>query len=403
MRNLILFDDETREHLVPLTHTRPASLLRCGILTIQEKWEAYLEGKASFITSEYLTGKYPIVIHDDENLVINGTMFPNSRLIKLIRELKPNQALTSEGDLVAANIPGEEFDAIIDGTFGQEIAGYQLSETKVSQIRRNWDLLRYCKDELQCDFDLLTRQRTSQGLDSTNTVTGGGDLFVEQGASVSCSIFNTHNGPVYIGKDVLIMEGCSIRGPVAICEGAVLKMGTKLYGPVVLGPYAKVGGEINHSIVMGYSNKSHDGYLGNSIIGEWCNLGAGTNVSNLKNNYSDVRMWNYVEQRFEDTGQQFLGIVMGDHTKCGINTMFNTGTVIGVSANVFGTGYPRNFIPSFAWGGPSAWQTFNLDKAIDLATLVMERRGISFSESDRAILGHIYQISAPYRTWEKKG
>jgi UDP-N-acetylglucosamine diphosphorylase/glucosamine-1-phosphate N-acetyltransferase len=199
----------------------------------------------------------------------------------------------------------------------------------------------------------------------------------------------------------MIMEGCCIRGPVAICEGAVLKMGARIYGPTLVGPFAKVGGEINHSVIMGYSNKSHDGYLGNSIIGEWCNLGAGTNVSNLKNNYAHVRMWNYVQQRFEETGQQFLGVVIGDHTKCGISTMLNTGTVIGVSANVFGAGYPRNFIPSFAWGGTTGWQTFKLDKALELASTVMDRRGIALSEEDRKILSHVFNISASFRTWER--
>ncbi|HLF64783.1 MAG TPA: GlmU family protein [Saprospiraceae bacterium] len=401
MRNLILFDDETREHLLPLTHTRPSSMLLCGILNLCEKWENYLQGKASFITSEYLTGKFPIQIHD-ENLVINGTILPNTRLVKLIGELKANEALTAEGDLVAANIPGSEFDAIIDGTFANEIAGYKLTETPVSQIRRSWDLLRLCKDELLRDFELITKNRSSQTLDVTNVMIGDGDLFMEEGASVYGSMFNTHAGPIYIGKGATIMEGCFIRGPVAIREGAVLKMGTKLYGPVVIGPYAKVGGEINHSIVMAYSNKSHDGYLGNSVIGEWCNLGAGTNVSNLKNNYSEVRMWNYVQQRFEHTGQQFLGIVMGDHTKCGISTMFNTGTVIGVSANIYGAGYPRNFIPSFSWGGAAGWQTFQLDKALALATTVMDRRGMTFTAADRDILTYVFNLAAPYRTWEKK-
>lgn len=401
MRNLILFDDETREHLLPLTHTRPASLLRCGILTIREKWEAYLHGRASYITSEYLTGKFPIEIHD-ENLVINGSLLPNTQLVKLISELKANEALTAEGDLVAANIPGSEFDAIIDGSFGNEIAGYKLSETHVSQIRRSWDLLRLCKDELQCDYDLITRGRTSASIDKSNTILGNGDFFVEEGASVLASVFNTHGGPIYIGKGVTIMEGCAIRGPVAICEGAILKMGAKIYGPTVIGPYSKIGGEVNHSIIMGYSNKAHDGYLGNSIIGEWCNLGAGTNVSNLKNNYTEVKMWNYVQQRFENSGQQFLGVVIGDHSKCGINTMLNTGTVIGVSANVFGSGYPRNFIPSFSWGGAAGWQTFQLDKSIALASEVMNRRGMEIPQEDKDILGHVFNISAPFRPWEKQ-
>lgn len=401
MRNLILFDDETRDHLLPLTYTRPASLLRCGILTIKEKWEAYLTGSASYITSEYLTRKFPIAIHE-ENLVINGTILPNARLVKLISELKRNEALISDGDLVAANIPGSEFDSIIDGSFADEIAGYSLTETPVLRIRRAWDLLRFCKDELQCDFDLITKDRSSQPLGVTNTVIGDKeDVFCSTGASVSAVTINSENGPVYIGKDVTILEGCFIRGPVAICDGAVLKMGTKIYGPTVIGPHAKVGGEITHSTILGFSNKSHDGYLGNSVIGEWCNIGAGTNVSNLKNTYKDVRMWNYALQDYEDSKQQFLGVVIGDHTKCGISTMLNTGTVIGVSANVFGAGFPKNFIPSFSWGGQQdGWETYDLDKACETARLVMDRRGIPFSDLDREIFGHIHSNSATYRTWK---
>jgi len=402
MRNLILFDDETRDHLLPLTFLRPASLLRCGILTVREKWERYLDGKASFITSEYLTARYPIAIHD-ENLVISGTALPNARLVKLIGDLKPNEALIAGGDLIAANIPGAEFDSIIDGTFAHEIAGYKLTETPVLQLRRLWDLLRYSRDEIQCDFDLITRNRTSEKLHESNTVIGDpGELFCEPGATVYGATINCQGGPVYIGKNVSILEGCLIRGPVAICEGAVLKMGAKIYGPTTIGPFSKVGGEINHSTIMGYSNKAHDGYLGNSIIGEWCNLGAGTNISNLKNTYKDVRMWDYVERDYTDSGQLFLGVVIGDHTKCGISTMLNTGTVIGISANIFGTGYPQTFIPSFAWGGIQGWETFRLDKAIETAARVMARREIPFSSYDQDIFRHVFQHSAEWRIWDSK-
>ena len=401
MRNLILFDDETREHLLPLTYLRPASLLRCGILTVREKWEAYLNGTASFITSEYLTSKYPIAIQD-ENLVISGTILPNARLVKLISDLKPNEALIADGDLVAANIPGTEFDAIIDGTFAQEISGYKLTETPVLQLRRHWDLLRYAKDEIQCDFDLITRGRSSEQLHPSNKVIGDRrDIFCEPGASVHGAMINCEGGPVYIGKHATILEGCLIRGPVAICEGAVLKMGARIYGPTVIGPYAKCGGEINHSTILGYSNKAHDGYLGNSIVGEWCNLGAGTNVSNLKNTYKDVRMWSYVEKGYEDSGQLFLGVVIGDHTKCGISTMFNTGTVVGVSANIFGSGFPETFIPSFAWGGPRGWETFRLDKAIETAARVMARRDMQFTAQDEEIFAQIFRSSAEWRIWEQ--
>jgi UDP-N-acetylglucosamine diphosphorylase/glucosamine-1-phosphate N-acetyltransferase len=400
MRNLILFDDESRDHLLPLTYVRPASLLRCGILTIREKWEGYLHGKASFITSEYLTKKYPITI-DDDNLVINGTVLPNTQLVKLISDLKPNEALVAEGDLVAANIPGSEFDAIISGTFAQEIAGYRLTETPVLQIRRNWDLLRYCQDELQCDFDLLTEQRAGEDVGSSNTLIGNpSDFFREPGSIISASVINTQEGPVYIGKNVRIMEGCMIRGPVAICDDAVLKMGTKIYGPTVIGPHSRVGGEINRSVFLGYANKAHDGYLGDSVIGEWCNLGAGTNVSNLKNTYQEIRMWNYALNEYEDTGRLFLGLIMGDHSKCGISTMFNTGTVVGVSANIFGGGYQDRFIPSFVWGSRGNWQSYRIEKAIETAGHVMQRRGEPFDEEDSAIFKSVSEHTESYRPVE---
>jgi UDP-N-acetylglucosamine diphosphorylase/glucosamine-1-phosphate N-acetyltransferase len=247
----------------------------------------------------------------------------------------------------------------------------------------------------------LTRNKNSARLDASNTIIGDRkEFFCEPGASVSGATINVDSGPVYIGKDVTILEGCLIRGPVAICEGAVLKMGAKIYGPSVIGPFAKVGGEINHSTIFGNSNKAHDGYLGNSIIGEWCNLGAGTNVSNLKNTYKDVHMWSYVQRNYEDSGQLFLGVVIGDHTKCGISTMLNTGTVIGVSANVFGAGFPKTFVPSFAWGGAESMDTYRLDKAIETAARVMARRGVELDDDDKDIFSYIFNNSAEWRAWE---
>ncbi len=403
MRNLILFDDESRDHLLPLTFTRPVSELRCGILTIREKWEAHLKGKASYITSEYLAARYPIIIQD-ENLVINGAILPNTQLVKLISDLKPNEALTTTGgELVAANIPGAEFDAIIDGTFGQEIAGYSLSETPAIQIRRSWDLLRNCANELQCDFDHLTRGRIPAALDPSNTLIGSNrELFIGHGASVTGTTINTLNGPVYIGSNATVMEGSNLRGPVAVCDHAVIKMGARIYGPSVIGPWCKAGGEVSHSILLEYANKAHDGYLGDSILGAWCNIGAGTNISNLKNNYTEIRMWNYVRESFEHTGRMFLGIVMGDHSKCGIGTMFNTGTTVGVSANIFGEGYPRTYIPSFSWGGPKGWQTYQLGKALVTAEIVMARRDVELTETDRSILTAVFTLTAASRPWEKQ-
>ena len=314
MPNLILFDDETRDHLLPLTFTRPVSELRIGILTIREKWEAELQGQASYITSEYLTGKYPIRIADD-NLVINGAVLPNSQLTRLISELDSNEALMSDGDLVAARIPGDEFDSLIDGTFGEEISGYSLMETPVQKVTRCWDIFRLTGGEIQADFKRITQGRNSANVHDSNTVIGNGPVFVEAGAKVHSAVLNTESGPIYIGRNAEVMEGSLIRGPFALSEGAVVKMGAKIYGPTSIGPYSKVGGELNNVVIQGYSNKGHDGFLGNSVLGEWCNLGADTNSSNLKNNYSTLRIWNYASDDFEQTDLQFCGLHYGRSLK----------------------------------------------------------------------------------------
>ena len=400
MRNLILFDDEIRDNLLPLTYTRPVCELRFGILTIREKWERALNGKASFITSEYLTKKYPIDIGDD-NLVINGSVLPNKLLARLIDELSPNEALVSEGDLVAARIPGNEFDALIDGSFAEDIAGYSLQETPVKKLTQLWEIFTLCGEEIVEDFGRITEGRSSAALSGSNSIIGNHPVFVEEGVWAEHILFNTSNGPIYLGKNAKIMEGTMMRGPVAIGEGSVVKMGTKIYGASSFGPFSKVGGEINNVVFQGFSNKSHDGYLGNSVIGEWCNIGADANASNLKNTYSAVKLWSYAQEKFQDTGLTFCGLIMGDHSKCGINTMFNTGTVVGVSANIYGAGFVRNFVPSFSWGGPQGMKTFDLAKALDTAQAVISRRGIDLPDVDKSILSTVFEMSASHRRWDK--
>ena len=400
MRNLILFDDEIGKNLLPLTYTRPVSDLRVGISTIREKWERALDGKASFITREYLTEKYPIAIGED-NLVINGSVLPSPLLVRLIDELSVNEALVSSGDLVAARIPGNEFDALIDGSFGENIEGYSLQETPVKKLTQLWQIFTLCGEEIAEDFKHITKGRTSAVLSKTNSIIGDHPVFVEEGVWAEHVIFNTTNGPIYLGRNAKIMEGSLLRGPVAIGEGGVVKMGTKIYGASSFGPFCKVGGEINNVVMQAHSNKGHDGYLGNSVIGEWCNIGADANASNLKNTYSTVKLWSYAKEKFEDTGLTFCGLIMGDHSKCGINTMFNTGTVVGVSANVYGAGFVRNFVPSFSWGGPQGMKTFNLDKAIETAEAVSSRRKIEFSDTEKGILSTVFEISAVHRRWDK--
>lgn len=402
MKNIILFDPDTRDQLLPLTYTRPVSEMRVGITTISEKWAQQFGGKVSYITQDYLSEKYPIEISDD-NFVINGAVLPNPNLCKLIGELNNNEAFQKNGELIAARLDRLQFQNLIEDNDIEELVGFELQETPFDSLNYAWDIFSLNNKAIRDDFNFLTQGRVSAPLSTTNQIVGDAALiFLEEGATVECSILNTQKGPIYIGRDAEIMEGCIIRGPLAMCENSLLKMGAKIYGATTLGPHCKVGGEVNNAVLFGYSSKAHEGYLGNSVIGEWCNLGADTNTSNLKNTYEEVKLWDYTKNSFGRTGLQFLGLIMGDHSKSGINTMFNTGTVVGVSTNVFGAGFPRNFIPSFTWGGPQGYETYDIKKAFFTMERVLSRRNMDLSPEDHAILTHIYEYSAQYRSWEKK-
>jgi UDP-N-acetylglucosamine diphosphorylase/glucosamine-1-phosphate N-acetyltransferase len=382
--NSILFDD-CRSDLLPLTYTKPVCQLRVGILTIKEKWEIISGFSFSFKTEEYLQKKYPLVLSDD-NLFINGSILPDKEIVDVIEKLEREQCLVKDGIVIAyksSNVNRPE-----------KVVEYQ---NDISQINRCWNIFSLNEVEIKSDFQLVTRNKITQEISKTNTVIGGQNIFIEEGAKVECSVLNAQSGFIYIGKNAEIMEGSMVRGSLAMCENSVLKMGAKIYGATTLGPFCKVGGEVNNSVFQGFSNKGHDGFLGNSVIGEWCNLGADTNNSNLKNNYAEVKLWNYSVDRFEKTGLQFCGLIMGDHSKCGINTMFNTGTVIGISSNLFGPGFPRNFIPSFSWGGSGGYTTFVLDKVFDVAQKVMERRNIELSSDDKDILSYVFSLTNKYR------
>ena len=387
--NIILFDGPERDDLLPLTFTRPVADLRCGILTLREKWEKRSGLTTTTLTEEHLSGKWPTV-EEDDNLLVNGALCATDELYNAVANLAAGQVLRSAGEngdilAVRANIDDLESGAI-DDMETVEFAGEYV------HIRYPWDLFRNNGAELERDFLVLADGRVSEPISSTNTVMGD-RIFLEEGATVEASILNSTTGPIYLGKDATVMEGCVVRGGLALCDHATLKMSAKIYGPSTFGPHCKVGGEVNNSILIGYSNKGHDGFLGNSVIGEWCNLGADTNNSNLKNNYAEVKVWNYPARRFIPTGLQFCGLIMGDHSKSGINTMFNTGTVVGVSANIFGGGFPRTYIPSFSWGGAAGMTTFKLDKAEEVAERMMERRGIPFDETEQAILKHVYDLT----------
>jgi UDP-N-acetylglucosamine diphosphorylase/glucosamine-1-phosphate N-acetyltransferase len=391
--NIILFGDDHWYGLLPLTFTRPICELRVGILTIKEKWEHYLAGRGSYITQDYLSRKFPLHIEKD-NILINSTFLPDHTLVDFIRQLRMDEALYLGQELIAARLSDERFIELSeDKEAFQFLKGIDLQDSTSimwSRITRPYHIFSLNGPELLKDFNLITKGRSSQEISNTNRVIGKHPVFLEEGASMECCIVNTQNGPVYIGKNALIMEGSMIRGGFAVGEGTVVKMGAKIYGPTTAGPWCRLGGEINNSVFIGNSNKGHDGYLGNSVIGEWCNLGADTNCSNLKNNYLPVKIWSYASKRFEETGLQFCGLIMGDHSKAGINTMFNTGTVVGVAANIFGDGFPRTFIPSFSWGGASGFTKHALDKAIETAEAVMARRNIDLTELDKDILRHLF-------------
>ena len=397
MKNLIFFDDSTRDHLLPLTFTRPVCELRTGILTLREKWEHHLGGTGSFVTQDYLSDKFDIAI-SETNYMINGAVLPTPELIEAIESLHGNEALLAEGNLIAARLDQLEFNNLINDESTNSFTGIELDPASIQRIRRPHDLFARNDEQLRADFELLTTGRSSQELSDTNTLIGSADqLFIEPGARVEASTLNTSTGPIYIGAEAEIMEGCLVRGPFALGTGSKLKMGAKIYGATTVGPHCKVGGEVNNSVLLGYSNKGHDGFLGNSVIGEWCNLGADTNNSNLKNNYAEVKLWNYVSERFEPTGLQFCGLIMGDHSKAGINTMFNTGTVIGVGCNVFGGGFVKNFVPSFSWGGIQNSITHRTTKMFETAEIVKQRRGLEFTTADRVVLLRVFEDEAKYR------
>lgn len=387
--NFILFDGSARNQLLPFTFTRPVADIRVGILTIREKWERYLGSTTSTVTEDYLSNKWPMV-EMEENIMINASYLPTPELVAQIETLEQDQAIFHDEEVVA-------FFTLED----QEVDFTKYKQLEIEGepflITHTWDIFSKNGDAIHADFDLITANRSSNPIPSSNNIIGAENIFIEEGAKVEFATLNASTGPIYIGADAEIMEGSIVRGPFALCEHSTLKLGAKIYGPTTVGPYSKIGGEVNNSVIFGYSNKGHDGFMGNSVLGEWCNLGADTNTSNLKNNYAEVRLWDYNTGRFAATGLQFCGLMMGDHSKCGINTMFNTGTVVGVSSNIFGSGFPRNFVPSFSWGGSGGMTTYKTEKAFEVAEVVMKRRDIDFTNDDKEILQQVFEESAKWR------
>ncbi len=385
--NYILFDGNVRDQLLPFTFTRPVADIRVGILTIREKWEHYLGFTTTTLTEDYLATRFPF-LELEKNIFINGSFLPTENIANIVKGLSENQALFYKDEPIA--FFSTEGQQINFDTF--DVISYNFHD--IRRIENTWDIFSMNGEAIKRDFEILTKNKTSQPIPEGVWVKNPQNIFIEEGAEVNFCSLNASEGPIYIGKNASVMEGSLVRGPFALCEGAALKMGAKIYGDTTVGPHSKVGGEVVNSVIFGYSNKGHDGFLGNSVIGEWCNLGADTNTSNLKNNYAEVRLWSYETEGFAHTGLQFCGLMMGDHSKCSINTMFNTGTVVGVSANIFGSGFPKNFVPSFTWGGSITYKT---EKAFEVAKVVMARRGITFSDEEAAILNHIFEATVKYR------
>jgi len=394
--NYILFDDASRFQLLPFTHTRPIADIRCGILTMRERWEKLLEKVTSTLTDSYLQPVFPIHAGDD-NLLINAAVFADENIAKAVLQLKEGKKLVQGDVLIAARFSNAEIhfhnlDAHVQNLTAKEFEG------TVHRLQHNWDIFSQNDRAIRDDFELLTKGRKSESIPDHVIVSGKKHLFIEKGATINAGvIINATTGPVYIGKDTEVLEGCMLRGPIALGEHAVLKMGAKVYGATTIGDGCKVGGEISNVVFFANSNKGHDGYLGNAVIGEWCNLGADTNCSNLKNNYDEIKIWDEHTNKSVKTGLQFCGLLMGDHSKCGINTMFNTGTVVGVSANIYGGGFPEKFIPSFCWGGSEGMVTYDFNRAMDTANRMMSRRNKDLSEPEIAMYKHIYETTTEQR------
>jgi UDP-N-acetylglucosamine diphosphorylase/glucosamine-1-phosphate N-acetyltransferase len=389
--NVILFDDPTiRLNLYPFTLTRPVGAIRVGILTIAEKWERWLKATVSFQTENYLSGKFPRQSSNDD-LLINGAVCPDAELKATVNALPQGYFLVKDTILLAARNPQGAMTE-------RNVVEYKNRITLIDQV---WKIFGQNASELRTDFVLVTAGRKSAGIHDHHTrIYNSADIFVEEGVYIKGAILNAETGPIYLGKNSVVQEGAIIRGAFALCEGGHLNMGAKMRGDITVGPWCKVGGEVSNSVLFAHSNKAHDGYIGNAVIGEWCNLGAGTCASNLKNNYAPIKIWSHAHEAMLATELQFCGLMMGDHSKAAINTAFNTATVVGVSANVFGGGFPPAFVPSFSWGGAEGLMTYRVDKAIDTARTVMSRREMDLDRYDKAILQTVYKMTASGRTWE---
>lgn len=391
IQHLVLFDGFHRNNLLPIVATRAVADIRIGILTIREKWECLLSLPVHILTADYLRAKYahPPVGH---TTFINATVLPQQDWLDVVMDMPADSVLKSGDTVVAVNTT-----AVIKTLAQLQDIAAQLPvlmlKSDSRQINYPWDIFRLNGVEIKQDIRRMKLTPNGEVLSATNQLLGT-EIYVADGVQCECAVLNAQHGPIYLGKDSEVMEGCTVRGPFALGEHSSLKMQAKIYGDTTIGPHCKVGGEVSNSVIIGYSNKGHDGFLGNAVVGEWCNLGADTNNSNLKNNYGKIKAWNYPAKDYINTNLQFCGLIMGDFAKSSINTMFNTGTVVGVAANVFEGGFPPKFIPDFSWG---LNETFQLEKAFEVAERMMERRGVLLSDIDRGVLHHIFTETEIFR------
>ncbi|MDE6266356.1 MAG: glucose-1-phosphate thymidylyltransferase [Muribaculaceae bacterium] len=393
MKKLILVDNPTvKTDLLPLSYTRPVADLRVGITTIKEKWQRATGAECRYLTEEYLSDKFICFPEGEDAVFVNGNILPSDELVQAMDRLEPSEELLHEGKRIAFRSKVKPLGDDYVADCRSEFAG------TLTEVRFLYDIFLLNDIAIQEDFFHITSGRKSDPLRDSNTVIGDASLiFVEAGATVEGAFLNTTKGPIYVGAGAEIMEGSALRGPVALCEHSVVNMGTKIYGATTIGPWCKVGGELNNVVMIGYSNKAHDGFLGNAVIGEWCNIGAGCVASNLKNDYTEIKLWNYNARRFARTGLQFCGLMMGDHSKAGINTMFNTATVLGVGVNVYGSGFQRNFLASFSEGSRAGFTDVPLSKFFDVARRVMARRGCELTETDCRIFEHINEMAHNFK------
>lgn len=400
---IVLFDSQKRhDDLLPLSFTRPIAEFRVGILSIKEKWEWHSRCRCLTLAVDYLRLKFPLS-PIEKALFVAGWILPDKAFISAVKNLKPGESLAIGDELVAYHGTLADFNGLqAAGTLPGNATQYDGETEMLTYV---YDVFRLCHKGISEDYPLLTAGRKSQPLSPTNTVVGDyllpdgqPAIFLEEGASVEGAVINVKNGPVFIAREAEVMEGACLRGPVSLGSHSKINMGAKVYGATAIGPWCKIGGEVNNVIFFGYSNKAHDGFLGNAVIGQWCNIGAGVNASNLKNDYSKIRIWNYPRHTFMRTDLQFCGLIMGDHSKVGVNCMLNTATVIGVGVNLHGAGFPRPFIPSFLEGAPGAGFTdVPLKRFYEIAERAMQRRNVPLTDADRVIFERVFEVASAFK------